>query len=154
MQTVADQWQTIVQIITDLGKLLLALVQLASHWLLLIAWVAWWLGAVNWKKVWPVLAQGAWAPAVLLGVLVALAWSQLAPGECNCLGLMVVPNLWWQLGAVGLIAAIALLCGWLQGVFSWTPLEVSVEPAAHAGHGHGHGHDHHHGHDGHGHGHH
>jgi hypothetical protein len=142
MQTVAEQWQIIVQIITDLGKLLVALVQFAGHWLLLIAWVAWWLGAANWKKIWPALGQGAWAPVTLLGVLAALVWSQIAPSSYNFLGLMVVPNFWWQLGAVGLIAAIALFCGWLQDVFIWTPPEISVEPAAHGSHAHGHGHRH------------
>jgi hypothetical protein len=138
--TMAEPWQTIVQIIIDLGRLLLALVQFLGHWLLLIAWVAWWLGGAKWKKLWPTLAQGAWAPVVLLCVLAALVWSQIAPSSYNLLGVTVIPNFWWQLGAVGLIAGLALFCGWLQGVFGWTPPEISVEPAAHGGHDHGHGH--------------
>ena len=77
-------------------------------------------------------AGGAWAPAVLLLVVAALIWSRLAPGPCNCLGFVTVPNFWWQLGEVGLIAALTLFCGWLQGVLGWTPREISLEPPAHA----------------------
>ena len=39
-------------------------------------------------------------------------------------------NFWWQLGEVSLLAAVTLLCGWLQGVFGWTPAEISLEPPA------------------------
>src|SRR5258706_127941 len=34
-------------------------------------WMAFWLWAVNWKMVWPVLAEGAWMPCVLLGLIIA-----------------------------------------------------------------------------------
>jgi hypothetical protein len=98
------------------------------NWLLVIAWLAWWLWGVSWKNVWPVLAEGAWLPALLILVVAALVWSEIAPSECACLGFVTVPNFWWQLGGVGLLAAATLLCGWLQGVFGWTPDEVSLEP--------------------------
>ena len=103
-------------------------------------WCAWWLWAVNWKRAWPVLAQGAWAPVVLLSVVAALAWSRIAPSPCNCLGFVTVPNFWWQLGSVSTLTAIALFCGWLQGYFGWTPQESNLEPPPIA---HEHGHDHH-----------
>ncbi|OAI41879.1 hypothetical protein AYO40_02205 [Planctomycetaceae bacterium SCGC AG-212-D15] len=106
-----------------------------------IAWVAWWLCAVNWKKVWPVLAHGAWMPGVLALVMTALVWSQIEPADCACLGFTTLPNFWWQLMVVFFLAASALFCGWLQGYFGWTPPEVSFEPVGAAGHGHHHGHD-------------
>jgi hypothetical protein len=106
-------------------------------------WVVFWLCCVNWKKAWPVLAQGGWAPVVLLLFISAEVWSRIAPGACGCLGFMIVPNFWWQLGFVCTLAAIALFCGWLQSLTGWSPVEVSVEPAPVA---HGHGHDHHGGH--------
>lgn len=125
-------------------------------WGLLIAWVAWWLWGANWKTIWPALAQGAWAPLVLLVVVSALVWSQIAPGDCTCLGFMSIPNFWWQLGEVSLLTGLALFCGWLQAYFHWTPEPVNFEPAAVGhhdhGHGHGHGHDHAHGHHDSGHG--
>jgi hypothetical protein len=108
-------------------------------------WCAWWLWAVNWKKAWPVLAEGAWAPVVLLMLMAAMVWSRIAPSPCDCLGFVTVPNGWWQLGSVAALVATALFCGWLQGYFGWTPREVSVEPPpAATGHGHGHGHHGHH----------
>jgi hypothetical protein len=109
------------------------------NWLLLIPWLAWWLCGVNWKNAWAVLAEGAWLPVFLILVVAALVWSEIAPSDCTCLGFVIVPNFWWQLGGVSLLAAVTLLCGWLQGIFGWTPVEVSleppVEPSLEQGHG-------------------
>lgn len=131
-------WTGFAGLLTKLATLLLS----AS---LSIAWIAWWLGGVNWTKLWPVLARGAWVPAVLLMVIASLVWSRIDPSDCSCLGFVVIYNFWWQLGAVGLLVAVTLFCGWLQGVFHWAPAEINLEPPAHAdaGHGHGHGHEHH-----------
>ena len=38
-----------------------------------------------------------------------------------------------------LLAALTLLCGWLQGLLGWTPAEVNLEPPVAVEHGHGHG---------------
>jgi hypothetical protein len=105
-------------------------------------WMAFWLWAVNWKKVWPTLAEGAWAPCVLLILIAALVWSRIVPGSFNFLDIVTIPNFWWQLGGVGVLASLALFSGWLQGVMHYTPVEVRVEPPVHDDHGHGHGHDH------------
>ena len=113
---------------------------------LLIAWVAWWLWAVNWWKAFPALQGGAWLPLVLLIVVSALVWSRIAPSGYNFLGLATLPNFWWQLVAVSLYVGIALFCGYLQIYFQWTPAEIPVGPPT----GHGDGHDSH-GHDAHGH---
>ncbi len=129
---------TLWQIVGNLGSLAHELMQLVGHWSLWLIWIAWWLAGVNWKKAWPVLGIGGWAPFVLLMVLVALVWSQIAPGGCEACGL---PNFWTQLGSVGLLAGSALLCGWLQGRFHLAPAEINLDPPAHA-----HGHHHHHGH--------
>jgi hypothetical protein len=91
-------------------------------------WIAWWLGAANWKRVWPALAAGAWAPVLLLMAVATLAWSRLDARPYDFLGVVSIPNVWWQLGAVCALAAAALLCGWLQGYLGWTPEEVSLEP--------------------------
>jgi hypothetical protein len=115
--------QTLWQLVDALWNLLIVLGGAIMHWSLLIAWLAWWLGAVNWSKLWPVLARGAWAPVVLLSIVGALVWSQISPSEWGGL-----PNFWWQLGGVGLLVAVAFLCGWLQGVFGWTPAEINLHP--------------------------
>ena len=139
----------ILQTLLQLGELLLRLagevLQYLLTWSLLIAWLAWWLWGVNWRRAWSVLAEGAWVPVVLLIVVSALVWSQMAPGDFTGFGFLTVPNFWWQLGAVALLAAVALFCGWLQGVFGWTPAEISLEPPAPPPglHAHGNGHAHH-----------
>jgi hypothetical protein len=135
----SEQLDILMQIGALIGKLLAPLVALIVASLLLIVWIAWWLWAVNWKKVWPVLAEGAWAPAVLLMIGGAIAWSQLAPSTCDCLGIVTIPNFWWQLGDIATLAILALFCGWVQGLLHWQPAEISLEPPAAAGHDHGHG---------------
>jgi len=109
-----------------------------------LLWMAFWLLAVDWRKVWPVLAQGAWAPCVLLGLIVATAWSRMDPGGCNCLPFTTIPTFWWQLGAVATLASLALFAGWLQGQWNYTPPEMPIEPPVEHDHGHGsHSHGHH-----------
>jgi hypothetical protein len=107
-----------------------------------VAWCAWWLGGVNWKKCWPMLASGGWVPVVLLAGVAVLAWTKLRPGDVSWAGGVTIPHGWWQAGAVAGFVAAALFCGWLQGYFGWTPQEIAVEPPAH-GHGHDHGDGHH-----------
>jgi hypothetical protein len=104
--------------------------------LLLVLWCAWWLGCVNWKNAWPVLAEGGWMPVVLLMLMVALGWSRISRSTCNCLGFPIA-NFFWQLLGVTGITLLALLCGWLQSRLGWTPAEVSFEPPPQE-HGHGH----------------
>lgn len=103
-------------------------------------WCVWWLFGVNWQKLWPILALGAWVPVVLLMIVCTLAWAEADPTECGCLGVTIPAGL-WHLGGVCALVAIALFCGWLQGVWGLTPPEIPIEPpaGAHAGE-----HNHHH----------
>ena len=140
----AELWDKLGHLLLELfatvGQLLAAAGAAFPLWPLLIVWVAWWLLAVNWERTWPVLARGGWAPVVLLVLIVALVWSRLAPADLPLAPTAVVPNLWWQLIAVSLLAASALFLGWLQGVFGWRPAEISLEPPAAPAGGHDHGH--------------
>jgi hypothetical protein len=108
-------------------------------------WLIWWFFGVNWKKLWPVLHQGAWAPVLLLMLITTEVWSRVDPHPCSCLSFL--PNWWWQLGSVTALALVALFCGWLQLLLGCTPAEYAVNPAPVAhdlvhGHEHGHSHDH------------
>jgi hypothetical protein len=144
-------WQKLGQLLgelgTKLGDVLAVLGQLLWHlhqampgWPLVLVWVAWWVGAVNWRKLWPILAKGAWAGVLLLIFLVALVWSRVAPADGDFLGYRPVHNFWWQLGDVTLLALSALFCGWLQGSFGRTPPEINLEPPVGAADTHGHEH--------------
>jgi hypothetical protein len=101
---------------------------------LLAVWCLW---AVNWRLAWPVLAAGGWAPLTLIALMAALVWSRVWPSTAVLFGVIPVPNVLWQLGAVGLLVGVALFCGWLQTRLGWFPAEIDLEPPVHA-------HDHHH----------
>jgi hypothetical protein len=136
---VYDILETLVQLVSTLGVLIVEVGALALSHALLIAWVAWWLWGVNWNKAWGVLATGGWMVVALLTVLAALVWSALAPGSCDVLGIFVLSNFWWQLGATALLVGLALFCGFVQGQMGWAPAEISFdppEPAHNAHHGH------------------
>jgi hypothetical protein len=112
-------------------------------WVLPIAaWCVWFHCGVNWKRAWPALAEGGWVPVLLLMAVATLAWSRVQPEPYTFFGAVTVANVWWQLICVSALVAVALLCGWLQGYFGWTPPEINLEPPAHADEGHG-GHAHH-----------
>lgn len=106
-------------------------------------WCAWWLWCVNWKKAWPVLADGGWVVVVLIVLVSALAWSGTFPVETRRRFLGVpLANFWYQLVACTALALVALFCGWVQDKLGWTPEEISFDPPApepgHAHHAHGH----------------
>src|SRR5262245_5758104 len=133
MEILDSLWQLLV----DIGRLLAALGQFGLRWWLLLLWLAWWTCAVDWRKAWPALRQGAWAPVLLLIVMAALAWSRLDARPLP-LGFTTVGNFWWQLGAVSLFAASALVCGWVQGLIRSAPPEMNLDPPAATDQGHGH----------------
>lgn len=132
MSDFVDLW---VSLFSDLGKIIYVAGAWALSWGLVIAWFAWFLCAVNWAKAWPVLRQGAWVGVVLLMVVCALVWSQIAPAPL-VFGAMTVGNFWWQLGAVTILTCLTLFAGWLQGVMDWAPAEIDLEPPADTGHAH------------------
>jgi hypothetical protein len=137
LQRIGDLLYALVDVLWSFGVLLYVLLPVGL-------WCVWWLCAVDWKRLWPVLARGAWAPLVLLMVVAALGWSRIDPGRFDRLPFLTIPPFWWHLGAVALLTALALFCGYLQGVLRCAPAEVPIEPpAAHAaGTAHPHGYDH------------
>jgi hypothetical protein len=127
-----ELWTTFAAFLGQLATVLAILGRALLPWLPLGVWCAWWLWCVNWKRAFPVLAKGGWVPVVLLVFTSALAWSGVSPSKYYGM-----PNFWWQLVACTALALVALLCGWLQGRFNWTPAEVSFDPPAdHGDHGH------------------
>lgn len=144
-------------LVTTLVRLTVLLAWTALVLSPVIFWIAWWLFATDWRKFWPTLAHGGWAPVVLLALIVAMALTMVVPLPQSVLG-VEVGSPWWQLGAVTIAVLSMLLCGWLQGVLGWQPTEPPQLAAAALAEGpgrHGHGHHEHghsgHGHDGHGH---
>ncbi len=135
----AELWQALEQLGRALAALAVAFSSFLLQWSLLIAWLAWWIAAVNWRRLWPTLARGAWLPVALLLVMAAIVWSRVSPGDHVLFGSVHVSALGWHLGAVGIIAGLAFLCGWLQGILGWAPAEMEIEPpppTAHAAEAH------------------
>ena len=126
-------------------KLLVLLVP----WTPLIAWVAFWLLAVNWEKLYPVLAKGAAIGVLLIGLTMVLVWGLIAPpsdGVHHLFGLSP-SNFFGKAIYVTMLLTIMALCGSVQlsgacGSFCHFPDD---EPDEHSDHRHG-------GHDDHGHG--
>jgi hypothetical protein len=109
----------------------------------LIAGLAiWCLWAVNWRRAWPVLAAGGWAPLVLIGLMAAAVWSLIWPAPANIFGWFILMNGFWQLMAVTLLIGLILFCGWLQSRTSFVPHEFNLDEPANGHHDHGHDHAH------------
>jgi hypothetical protein len=105
-------------------------------------WCLFWLLCVNWRKLWPVLAQGAWTGVVLIGLISVMVWSRLDDRAWN-LASLTLPNYWWQFVCVTALIGVALFCGWFQGVIGYSAPDMNVEmPSGHEDHVHDHHHDH------------
>ena len=123
---------------TELPEWLTNLLRILLSWLPLALWIVWWLLAVNWRRGWVALAQGAWLAILLLMFLTALVWSYIDPSPLPFTGDGSISAFWWRLGCVGALTLTALFCGWLQGTLGWTPPEIELEPAEAHDDGHGH----------------
>ena len=145
------------QLLTSLQSLLaaswevvIALLVLILPWMPLLAWVAFWLLAVNWVKLRDVMLRGGWIGVVLMGLVMVLVWSLVAPpasGSHHLFGLNV-SNFVGKTVYVTALLTILFLCGSVQlsgacGTLAQFP-EVSPDDEGHGHEGDGHddGHDH------------
>ncbi len=152
------------ELLTNLLVLLIAawnvivtLLGLIIPWTPLIAWVAFWLLAVNWVKLSQVLASGGWIGVLLIGLMMILVWSVVAPpdsGQHHLFGLHVGNVVGKTVYVVSLLT-IMMLCGSVQLSGACGSLATFQDPEPVEDHGHDHhgdhGHSNHsHGHDSHG----
>ena len=96
--------------------MVISLLALIVPWTPLIAWVAFWLLAVNWEKLYPVLAKGGAIGVLLIGLMMVLVWGLIAPpegGVHHLFGLkpsnFVGKTIW-----VTMLFTIMALCGSVQ----------------------------------------
>ena len=145
-------------LLTSLQKLLAAswevvisLLVLVLPWTPLLAWVAFWLLAVNWVKLREVMIRGGWIGVVLIGLVMVLVWSLVAPpvsGSHHLFGLNV-SNFVGKTVYVTALLTIMFLCGSVQLSGACGSLAQFPEPSPDDG-DHGHGDDHGHSADSHG----
>ncbi len=137
-------------LLTNLQNLLAAgwdvvisLLVLILPWTPLLAWVAFWLLAVNWVKLRDVLLRGGWIGVVLLGLVMVLVWSLVAPpaaGSHHLFGLHV-SNFVGKTVYVTALLTIMFLCGSVQlSGACGTLAQFSEVPPDSDGHGDGHDH--------------
>lgn len=134
---------SLLQLITAAWDLVIVIVSLAVPFLPLIAWIAFWLLAVNWVKLFPILARGGWTGLVFTALMMILIWGNIAPpesGHHHLFGL-TVDNFFGKTIYVTGLFCIMLLCGVVQLSGScdrWLNFpddeEEEAEDHAHAGH--------------------
>ena len=129
-------------------NVLVSLLGLLLPWTPLIAWVAFWLLAVNWVKLREVMIQGGWIGVALIGLIMVLVWGVVAPpddGAHHMFGLHV-SNFVGKTVYVTALLTIMFLCGSVQlsgacGQFAVFPEDSPPDDHGHGGHGHDdHGH--------------
>lgn len=155
-----DILHALLDLVQAAGLLVWAVVQAIIPWLALIAWIAYWMLAVDWVRLRSFLLQGGWVGIVLIALVAVLVWGVVAPppgGTHFLLGLHV-SNFVGKMVYVTALIVIMLLCGSVQLSGACGRL-VNLEPAAspppdtHGHDDHDHGHGEHNGHGDHDHGH-
>lgn len=112
MEVLQSLWNVVVAV----AQLLLELVAFIAPWAPLIAWIAFWLLAVNWKKLYPILMDGGLVGVVLIALMAILVWSVIsepADGYHHLYGLQV-SNIVGKTVYVTCLTVIAFLCGTVQ----------------------------------------
>ncbi|MER3416658.1 MAG: hypothetical protein C4297_10660 [Gemmataceae bacterium] len=133
-------WQELLraawEVLAASSRLVVGLVVLVLQFFFAAVWIGWWLLAADWRRLWPVLGKGAWAPVVLLILIIGLAWSAIVPADFVVFGVVVIPVGLAQLSAVAGWVAIALFCGWLQRVWGIEPAGLDFESVEQTSPGH------------------
>ena len=130
--------ESLVQLLVAVWDVVFAAVSVVVPWLGLIAWIAFWLFAVNWTKLRALLLQGGWIGLLLLGFGMILVWWAVAPppnGHHLILGL-TLSNFVGKTVYVTILMCIMLLCGSVQLSGMSGPADDDEEDAAlaHASH--------------------
>ncbi|TWT56711.1 hypothetical protein KOR42_00650 [Thalassoglobus neptunius] len=112
MELLHSLWAVVVAV----ANLLVALVIFVAPWVPLLAWIAFWLCAVNWRRLYPVLMKGGMIGVVLIGLIAMLVWSMVSfpDGGVHRLYGLEVSNMVGKMVYVTSLTVIAFLCGSVQ----------------------------------------
>ncbi|RLS44412.1 MAG: hypothetical protein DWH81_00930 [Planctomycetota bacterium] len=148
--------QALLNVLTAIVQLLVAVGAIIIPWIPLIAWATFWALAVNWQKLAAVIRSGAFLGVALIALLAVLVWGCVAPPidgyhYFNLLGFKLsVSNFTGKLVYVmGLVvimfaAGSAQLSGMFDGLVSFADDEEPADEHDSHGHDDGHGHSDHH----------
>jgi hypothetical protein len=133
-------------IIVALFNLLTVLLQALLPWTPLVLWIVFWLFAVNWKKLYPVLMeQGGGIGIVLIALMATLVWAAVSepPGGHHSLLGLHPSNVFGKAVYVFGLGLIASLCGSVQlagGCGALCRFDEEDNPAVEEAHAHSHDH--------------
>jgi hypothetical protein len=140
-------FDALLQFGASLWDLLTALLVVLAPWTPLLAWVVFWLLAVNWIHLRETLAKGGWIGLVLIGFVAVLVWGNVAPGGGTDFFGLKISNFVEKTVYVSGLACIMFIAGALQlsGFCScccqFEEPVLIAESHGHASHGHdAHGH--------------
>jgi hypothetical protein len=145
-------FQSLLNFLSAGWEVVISLIFIVAPWSPLIAWIVFWLFAVNWEKLYLVATKGALYGVILIGLMMILVWGLISPppaGYHNMIGLHV-GNFVGKTIYVTMLFAMALMCGSVQlsgalGSLAHFPDEEEHSDGGHeSDHGghedHGHGH--------------
>ena len=115
MDALANLGDSLKDLIFALADVVIALAVLARPWIPLVAWMAFWMFAVDWEKLYPVLfGRGGLFGVMLICLMAVLIWGEIAPGTHDLFGLTDVNNYIGKTVYVVMLVCITWLCGSLQ----------------------------------------
>ena len=107
---------SLLELIIAVWNLVESLFHLILPWTPLVAWVAFWLLAVNWVKYRAVLLKGGWTGLAFIGLIMIMIWGLIAPpvdGVHHVFGLSL-SNFVGKTVYVTALFSIMFLCGSVQ----------------------------------------
>ncbi len=112
MEVIQSIWNVVIAI----SQLLVELVHFISPWVPLLAWIAFWLCAVNWRRLYPILEKGGIIGVILTALMAILIWSVISvpEGGYHYLYGLKVSNVPGKTIYVTSLVVIAFLCGTVQ----------------------------------------
>jgi hypothetical protein len=139
-----ELFHAIYELAWSLVGLLTAIVSIILPWSPLIAWIAFWLFAVNWVKLRETLAKGAWIGVALIGAIMILVWGSIAPGSghFDFYGLKISNFVEKTVYVSGLFVIMFLagalqLSGFCTNCMNFEEPALADESHGHSDHGHG-----------------
>lgn len=142
-------FDSLLQVIAALWDLVITSLGVLAPWTPLVAWVAFWLLAVNWVKLRETLAKGGWIGVFLIGAIAVLIWGNIAPGSggYDFFGLKISNFAEKTVYVSGLVCIMFLagalqLSGFCSKLCQFEEPILIAESHGHGDHGHG-GHDDH-----------
>ncbi len=138
MEALGNLVDSVSQLFFALFDIVTNLAALVFPWAPLIAWIAFWLLAVNWVKLREIFLRGGWVGFLLMAFVMILVWGAVAPpasGSHNLLGLEL-SNYVGKTVYVTLLFVIILLCGSVQLAGVVRPSFPPDEPEPAHDHGH------------------